>query len=99
MWREFLTGYWYVLRSRRWSAGARCCCGKHWRLVGVMIALWLLAGTAAISTLDTAFWHFKRYQMPLIALFFPLAGWGWAFVTRQEQRFCGAGNGGSGCGG
>ena len=51
-----------------------------------MIVLWLLAGTAAISTLDTAFWHFKRYQMPLIALFFPLAGWGWAFVYARLRR-------------
>ena len=35
-----------------------------------MVILWLLAGTAAIATLDTAFWHFKRYQMPLMAACF-----------------------------
>ena len=36
---------------------------------------WMLAGTAAVSTLDPAFWHFKRYQMPFMALLFPLAAW------------------------
>lgn len=46
----------------------------RWR-VSLMVILWLLAGTAALSTLDTAFWHFKRYQIPLMALFFPLAAW------------------------
>jgi hypothetical protein len=52
---------------------------KGVRAVGWMSLLWIAAGLAAVSTLDTAFWHFKRYQMPFIALLFPLAGWG--FVT------------------
>jgi hypothetical protein len=43
------------------------------RLVGLLLVLWFLAGTTAISTLDTAFWHFKRYQMPLAVLCYPLA--------------------------
>ncbi len=86
MWREFLIQYGYVFASALigWSV---MIVRKRWRLIGVMIALWLLAGTAAISTLDTAFWHFKRYQMPLIALFFPLAGWGWTFVYQQGRRW------------
>jgi hypothetical protein len=46
----------------------------------VFVALWLVGTAALISTLDTAFWHFKRYQIPLMALFFPLAAWGAAFV-------------------
>jgi hypothetical protein len=54
-----------------------------YRLAVVVILLWLLAGAAAISTLDTAFWHFKRYQMPLIALLFPLAAWGMGAISRQ----------------
>jgi hypothetical protein len=85
MWREFLTGYLYVfaLALIGWFALLR---DKRFRLTAAMLALWLLAGTAAISTLDTAFWHFKRYQMPLIALFFPLAGWGWAFVYARFRR-------------
>ena len=86
MWREFLTQYGYVFIPALIGWGVMIA-RQRWRLVGVMIALWLLAGTAAISTLDTAFWHFKRYQMPLIALFFPLAGWGWAFVYQQGRRW------------
>jgi hypothetical protein len=46
------------------------------RYAAVLLLLWFLTLTGAISTLDTAFWHFKRYQMPMIALLFPLAGWG-----------------------
>lgn len=37
--------------------------------------LWLLALTGAASTLDTAFWQFKRYQVPVMALLFPAAAW------------------------
>ncbi|MFN8378560.1 MAG: hypothetical protein U0452_07800 [Anaerolineae bacterium] len=33
----------------------------------------LVVGAAAIATLDTAFWHFKRYQMPMFALIYALA--------------------------
>ncbi len=55
------------------------------RPIGVLIVLWLLSVAAAIATLDTAFWHFKRYQMPLIALFYPLSIWGmlavWRWIT------------------
>lgn len=50
------------------------------RIIGVLIVLWLLAGAGAISTLETAFWHFKRYQMPLMALFFPMAAWGMTWI-------------------
>ena len=50
--------------------------------IALMIIAWLLLGIAVISTLDTAFWHFKRYQMPLIALNYPLAIWGIAEVMR-----------------
>jgi hypothetical protein len=61
---------------------------RRYRLVNAMLLLWLLAGTASIATLDTAFWHFKRYQMPLIALLFPAAGWGldWAVKRVGAQR-------------
>lgn len=37
--------------------------------------LWIIGLSAAVATLETAFWHFKRYQLPLMALIFPLAGW------------------------
>lgn len=46
---------------------------------------WLVAGAAAVSTLDPAFWHFKRYQMPFMALMFPLAGWGLAWLWSHQR--------------
>jgi hypothetical protein len=45
---------------------------KH-RTFSTILTLILLLGTLAISTLDTAFWHFKRYQMPIIGLLIVLA--------------------------
>jgi len=44
-----------------------------YRMFVLLIILWLGSVSGAISTLDTAFWHFKRYQMPIIALFIPLS--------------------------
>lgn len=40
----------------------------------VLAFIWILLLSAAIATLDTAFWHFKRYQLPMMALLFPMAG-------------------------
>ncbi|MBI5929697.1 MAG: hypothetical protein HY862_10335 [Chloroflexi bacterium] len=40
----------------------------------VLAFIWILLLSGAIATLDTAFWHFKRYQLPMITLLFPLAG-------------------------
>ncbi len=56
------------------------------RLVSVMLVLWLLSGTVILATLDTVFWHFKRYQMPFIALLFPLAGWGIGAVASYKRQ-------------
>jgi len=56
------------------------------RFAALVLSAWLLLGFAAIATLDTAFWHFKRYQMPLIALLYPLAAWGIAYVLRRRPR-------------
>jgi hypothetical protein len=61
------------------------------RYVVALLLLWFLALTGAIATLDTAFWHFKRYQMPMIALLFPLAGWGIvalsSLLAEREPRY------------
>jgi hypothetical protein len=57
---------------------------REWRLMGVLVLAWLVSGTLAIATLDTAFWHFKRYQMPFLALLFPLAGWGMVALTPRS---------------
>lgn len=96
LWLEFLSGYsgregWYVpvllvllgSVSLLWLLHRR-----EQRHIGMIVVLWLLAGTALIATLDTAFWHFKRYQMPLLALFFPLSGWAlaWLHEWLQERR-------------
>jgi hypothetical protein len=48
-----------------------------------LIAAWIVGVFALVATLDTAFWHFKRYQIPLLALAFPLAG---ALVTVLRPR-------------
>jgi hypothetical protein len=56
------------------------------RRTGLLVLAWLGALTLAVSTLDTAFWHFKRYQIPALALFFPLAAWGagWLWIQMQS---------------
>lgn len=95
IWWEFLTGYspregWYTLPA----LGLIALLSLVWvwrqregRWVVVLLVLWLLAGTAAITTLDTAFWHFKRYQIPLMALFFPLSAWGIQALWLQWRRW------------
>jgi hypothetical protein len=85
IWWEFVTGYdahegrgWYLplfTGILALSAIVLLMFKRGWRLIGLMLLGWLLASTAAIATLDTAFWHFKRYQMPMMALFFPLAAY------------------------
>ncbi|NJL96083.1 MAG: hypothetical protein HC915_21295 [Anaerolineae bacterium] len=54
---------------------------------GVLVLVWFVGLSAAIATLETAFWQFKRYQMPLLALFFPLAGWGLAALQQRWSRW------------
>jgi len=85
MWIEFVTGY-DAREGRGWYlpiftgliglfAIPLLMLKKNYRLVGLMLLGWFLILTAAVSTLDNAFWHFKRYQMPMLALFSPLAAW------------------------
>lgn len=57
-----LAGTWLAWRGRRVNAAA------------LALATILLL-TAAVATLDTAFWQFKRYQLPVMALFYPAAAW------------------------
>ncbi len=99
MWWEFLTGYspreglylpvpltaiatvgvaGLLLRGLRQRRGL---------LVPLVALGWLTAGTLAVATLDPAFWHFKRYQMPFMALLFPLAAWGLVRFGQRTQRF------------
>lgn len=103
IWQELLTG-----RSADWGtftpwllsvmAFAALLAGgvMAWRrrrvtLPLVMIA-WMLALTLGVATLDTAFWQFKRYQLPVAALLFPAAGWSSAllgswFTSRLGHRW------------
>jgi hypothetical protein len=56
--------------------------------VPLLILLWMLALSAGVATLDTAFWQFRRYQLPIMALMFPVAAWGTApFGDYLVQRF------------
>lgn len=91
LWIELLTG---INRDGIWYAppllifaligGITLFRKKHYVLIAIIL-LWLVVIAGAISTLDTAFWHFKRYQMPLIALLYPLAGWGVALLLQKRE--------------
>jgi hypothetical protein len=80
MWVEFLTGInqdgiWFLPPILLLFALYGLFRVRQNRLL-LLCFLWFLALTTAIATLDTAFWHFKRYQMPLIALLWVFGGWG-----------------------
>ena len=49
----------------------------------LLAAAWIVALTIAVATLSTAFWHMKRYQLPLLALMFPLAGWALTLLSKR----------------
>ncbi len=91
MWGEFATGtngnYLPVivplLALVGWTATL---VRREHRGFAVLLLLAFVAITGAISTLDTAFWHFKRYQMPLMALMMPLAGWGLVAIHMWAVR-------------
>ena len=60
---------------------------EPYRIRPSLVALvWLVGISLGIASLETAFWHFKRYQLPLMALFFPLAGW---FLLQWRARWSG----------
>jgi len=56
------------------------------RPVALLLLVWALLLSGAVATLDNAFWHFKRYQMPLVALFVPLAAFALTDVPRYAPR-------------
>lgn len=59
---------------------------KQYRTTVLLSVLWMVAVSLAISTLDTAFWHFKRYQLPLIALFIPFFAVTIRWLSQYYQR-------------
>lgn len=68
-----LSGVWIMRRRREVTIPA-------------LMLLWLLALTAGVATLDTAFWQFKRYQVPVMALLFPAAAWTCAALAGRLSR-------------
>lgn len=96
MWQELLSGYsadygTYVspLLADIALAGVLVGVWLAWRrrVNMALLALgWMVVLTAGISTLDTAFWQFKRYQLPVMALFFPAAAWTSALLGAQIKR-------------
>ena len=53
----------------------------------VLGLLWMLGFSVAVATLDTAFWHFKRYQLPMLALMFPVGGWLMARIASRGWKW------------
>lgn len=74
MWREFLTVHFYV--SGMALVGLYALWREKVRLPVLMTGLWLLAATAAIATLDNAFWHFKHYPDAVDRAVLPAGGVG-----------------------
>lgn len=71
---------WIALLARRSTRG-----------VALTTGLWWLGGLLLIATLDTAFWHFKRYQIPFFALTVVLAGMGVSQIGTRWPRVNAAG--------
>jgi hypothetical protein len=92
MWGEILTGYgqegWYLPVG----LGLIALIGlillmyqREKRAVAVLLVAWLLIISGAISTLDNAFWHFKRYQMPLVVIAMLLASYALIYAWQNAQ--------------
>jgi hypothetical protein len=54
-------------------------------LTALLPCIWLILIFSAISTLDTAGWHFRRYHMPLLALVFPLTTYAAAALAAHPR--------------
>lgn len=90
IWREFATGtngyYVPVFIAPLALVGILAGHTKTQRFyAGLLIVGWFVVVSAALATLDTAFWHFKRYQMPLIALLYPLSAWGAMAIAHHAE--------------
>ncbi len=97
MWRELILGRSAdfgtftspVLAVAGLAALAAGCCLALRRKTpnaAILVLAWVVALTVAIATLDTAFWQFKRYQLPVMALFYPAAAWFLAELSRFGKR-------------
>ncbi|MBN1964748.1 MAG: hypothetical protein JW910_08885, partial [Anaerolineae bacterium] len=97
MWSELLRGrspemgtYTSPLLAVLALAGLLAGLWAAWRIrhlnVAVIVLAWIVGLTAVVATLDTAFWQFKRYQLPVMALFFPAAAWTCAALGDLIER-------------
>lgn len=94
IWTELLTGYssqegWYlpVFTVPTALLGiVLLLFQRGWRWIGLLLIGWMLALSGAVATLDNAFWHFKRYQMPLMALSIVMAAGAVAQILLWTQR-------------
>jgi hypothetical protein len=68
-----------VLMVGAWRGWSRV---RWW--TAAYVVLCVLAGGAALATLDTAFWHFKRYQVPLLVLYFPMSLVAAQYLSRRR---------------
>ncbi len=96
LWREFLTGYspvdgWYQFPLLGLGVvfiifiAARQSWKNKTLNLPVIAGFWMLALSGTIATLDTAQWHFKRYQLSLYALVFPIVGWGISQLSPEDN--------------
>ncbi len=92
MWAELFTGLPYLLPGLVIFCAIAVFTGLRdgWRArrlnPPILVLTWLLALTATLSLLETAFWQFKRYQQPMIALLFPLAAWAFMLLCNLLVR-------------
>ncbi|MFP4323868.1 MAG: hypothetical protein ACLFTK_15545 [Anaerolineales bacterium] len=95
MWQDFATGWsaadgWFLLPLITVPAllgilySVRTTLARGVVSPGMLIFLWLLGLSAYLATLEHAFDEYKRLQLPLLALIFPLGGW---FLGQLERQF------------
>jgi hypothetical protein len=91
MWGEWLLGRgeqgWYLppLTGLVALVGVVLLLKRPTRALALVVLAWLLLISASVSTLDNAFWHFKRYQMPVMVMLAIVAfvgvAWAWRKVS------------------
>ncbi|MHB8626534.1 MAG: ArnT family glycosyltransferase [Aggregatilineales bacterium] len=96
MWSEFIQGYAVygdpyipgliiLLAIAMIVIGIKQSQKKHTVSPALLAGVWMALISISVATLETAFWHYKRYQMPILALSVPLAGWLLILLTRYRR--------------
>lgn len=92
LWREFLFPSGDSSVYLVFGVGIFALIGVVWlvrrrAILALALIAWWIVLALALSTLDTAFWHFKRYQMPLMITLIPLAVVGVEVLIRRVRAF------------